>query len=169
MQGNHPRPASDIRPDSAQISIHDLACHGTALRTGLQPTSARARDNPAFLAGSTLPHLAACANLRELTITGKGKTIRNTLPIDLPPNSFPVLDTVCIEESETTARLSKAVFQRSSARGPSCGISLMAFCAVLGMCPHLTELLYPVQYSSDALLYLRDHPLHTTVKVISRS
>jgi hypothetical protein len=68
---------------------------------------------PAFLAGSTLPHLASCANLRELTITGKGKTIRNTLPIDLPPNSFPVLDTVCIEESGTTACLSKAMFQRS--------------------------------------------------------
>jgi hypothetical protein len=68
---------------------------------------------PAFLAGLTLPHLAACANLRKLTITGKGKTIRNTLPINLPPNSFPVLDTVCIEESKTTARLSKVVFQRS--------------------------------------------------------
>jgi hypothetical protein len=69
---------------------------------------------PAFLAGLTLLHLAACANLRKLTITGKGKTIRKTLPINLPPNSFPVLDTVCIEESKTAAHLSKVVFQRLS-------------------------------------------------------
>jgi hypothetical protein len=67
---------------------------------------------PAFLAGSTLLHLAACVDLRELNIIGRAAAINNTVPVELPPRSFPVLDTVCIEESGTTARLSKAVFQR---------------------------------------------------------
>jgi hypothetical protein len=96
LRGQHPMPAVTEALSVLVCSLQPLACVTI----------------PAFLAGSTLPHLAACVDLRELNIIGRAAAMNNTIPVELPPRSFPVLDTVCIEESGTTARLSKAVFQR---------------------------------------------------------